>query len=55
METVNEVVRKKLEAYPREQAQLALKAIELAEKYRNEASVSEQLAAVVRQLTRKKK
>jgi hypothetical protein len=55
METVNEVVRLKLEAYPKPEAQLALKAIELAEKYRNEASVAEQLNSVVRQLTREKK
>ena len=43
MESVNEVVRKKLEAYPKPESQLALRAIELAERYGNDASVAEQL------------
>ncbi len=55
MESVNEVVRKKLEAYPKPESQLALRAIELAERYGNDASVAEQLMTVVRQLTREKK
>lgn len=55
MEKVNEVVRRKLDSYPKQEAHLAMKAIELAEKYGNEVSVAEQLAAVVRQLTRDKK
>jgi hypothetical protein len=55
MEKVNEVVRRKLESYPKQEAHLVMKAIELAEKYGNEADVAEQLATVVRQLTREKK
>jgi hypothetical protein len=58
MGTVNEVVRRKLEAHAKvnkAEAQLALKAIELAEKHGNDASVAEQLAIVVRQLTKEKK
>jgi hypothetical protein len=58
MGTVNEVVRRKLEAHAKlnkAEAQLALKAIELAEKYGSDASVAEQLATVVRQLSREKK
>ena len=40
---------------PREsEAELALKAIELAEKCRNDVSVAEQLTAVVRQVTRRR-
>jgi len=52
MQTVNEAVRKKLEKYLEREAKLALEAIALAEKYGNEASVAEQLAAVVRRLVR---
>jgi hypothetical protein len=55
MDTVNEVVRRKLGAYPKAEAQLALKAVELAEKLRNEASVAEQLTIVVRKLAQEKK
>ena len=55
MESVNEVVRKKLEAYPKPEAQLALRAIELAEKFGNDVSVAEQLMTVVRQLTQEKR
>ena len=47
METVNEVVRRKLGTYPKAEAQLALKAVELAEKLRNEASVAEQLTCLL--------
>ncbi len=58
MGTVNEVVRHKLEMHAKTnklEAQLALKAIELAEKYGNEASVAEQLTTVVRQLAKEKR
>lgn len=55
METVNEVVRRKLQAFDKTEAQLALKAIQLAEKGGSEASVAEQLASVVRQLTKEKR
>lgn len=58
MGTINEVVRRKLEAHAKAnkvEAQLALKAIELAEKYGNEVSVAEHLTTVVRQLAKEKK
>jgi len=58
MGTINEVVRRKLEAHAKvnkAEAHLALKAIELAEKYGNEASVAEQLTTVVRQMAKEKK
>lgn len=55
MQTVNQAIKRKLEKYPHRVGKLALQAITLAEKHRNEADVTEQLKTVVRQLMREKK
>ena len=54
MSEVNELIKRKLAAYPTDVQELALTAIKLSEAGLPEASVAEQLENVVRQIIKKK-
>ena len=53
MSEVNELIKRKLAAYPADVQELAFTAIKLSESGLPEASVSEQLENVVRQIIRR--
>ena len=52
MSEINELIKKKLESYPSDVVTLAMEAIEKSEKGLPEASVTEYLENVVRQIIR---
>lgn len=54
MPDINELIKKKLETYPSEIYEVAIKALELAESGLPEVSIAEQLGNVIRQIIRKR-
>ncbi len=53
MPDINSLIREKLQGYPDDVAELALKALELSEEYPYQ-TVAEQLESIVRQIVRTK-
>lgn len=53
MPDINNLIREKLQGYPEDVAELALKALELSEEYPYQ-TVAEQLESIVRQIVRTK-
>ena len=54
MSDINEFIKKKLEQFPSDVAQLAMEALKLSETSLAEASISEALASVVRKIVKAK-
>jgi hypothetical protein len=54
MPDINELIKKKLETYPSEICEVAIKALELAESGLPEVSIAEHIGNVIRRLVKKK-
>lgn len=54
MPDINELIKKKLEIYPSEICEVAIKTLELAESGLPEVSIAEQIGNIIRQVVRKK-